>query len=77
MIALIDYRMGNLRSVAKALEKVGATVLVTSKPEDLERAYVVPKDKNIIVATLNYGIEFGSIQEAKSYLKRRGILIGL
>lgn len=30
MIAVVDYGVGNLRSVAKALEKVGADVLVTS-----------------------------------------------
>lgn len=32
MFLLIDYRMGNLRSVAKALERVGATVNVTAAP---------------------------------------------
>ena len=31
---LIDYRMGNLRSVAKALEKVGASVSVQGLPPD-------------------------------------------
>ncbi len=31
---LIDYRMGNLRSVAKALEKVGASVSVQGVPPD-------------------------------------------
>jgi glutamine amidotransferase len=30
MIAVVDYEMGNLRSVAKALEKVGADAVVTS-----------------------------------------------
>ena len=30
MIAVVDYGMGNLRSVAKALEKVGADAVVTS-----------------------------------------------
>jgi glutamine amidotransferase len=41
MIAIIDYKMGNLRSVAKALEKIGAEVLVTSKPKDLRRAEAI------------------------------------
>lgn len=35
MIAVIDYGMGNLRSVQKALEVVGARTKVTSCPEDL------------------------------------------
>jgi len=39
-IAVIDYGMGNLRSVAKALEHVapGATVVVTSDPGEVARA---------------------------------------
>jgi glutamine amidotransferase len=45
-IAVVDYGMGNLRSVSKALEHVdaGANVRVTSRPEDLRVAdrVVVP-----------------------------------
>ena len=39
-IAVVDYGMGNLRSVAKALEHVapGLTVAVTSRPEDVRSA---------------------------------------
>ncbi|MFH0763816.1 MAG: imidazole glycerol phosphate synthase subunit HisH [Candidatus Omnitrophota bacterium] len=37
VIAVIDYGMGNLRSVQKALEVTGAKALVTSKPADLEK----------------------------------------
>jgi len=32
MIAVIDYEMGNLRSVQKALERVGASAVVTREP---------------------------------------------
>lgn len=44
MIALIDYGSGNLRSVEKALLKVGADVRVVRKPEELQdaRAVVLP-----------------------------------
>ena len=35
---VLDYGMGNLRSVEKALERSGARVLRTSDPGDLERA---------------------------------------
>ncbi len=41
MIAIIDYKMGNLRSVAKAFEKVGAKVLVTSRVEDLKKSEAI------------------------------------
>ena len=44
MIALLDYGSGNLRSVEKALRKVGADLLVTTRPESLReaRAVVLP-----------------------------------
>jgi len=38
VIAVVDYGMGNLRSVSKALEHVGADVLVTDRPEKLREA---------------------------------------
>lgn len=36
MIAIIDYGMGNIHSVNKALELCGAKTIVTSKPKDIE-----------------------------------------
>ncbi len=44
MIALLDYGSGNLRSVEKALRKVGADVHVTRSPEGIEgaRGVVLP-----------------------------------
>ena len=41
VIAVIDYDMGNLHSVCKALEKAGATPKVTKDPSDLETAMAV------------------------------------
>ncbi len=38
MIAVVDYQMGNLHSIAKALEFVGADIVVTSSPNDLVKA---------------------------------------
>ena len=38
MIAIIDYDMGNLRSVAKAFEKVGAAATVTRDPKVMANA---------------------------------------
>jgi glutamine amidotransferase len=44
MIALVDYGMGNLRSVEKALERVGGDVRIVSNPNDVlaARAMVLP-----------------------------------
>src|SRR5210317_2043865 len=36
MITIIDYEMGNLRSVEKAFEKLGYAARVSSNPADLE-----------------------------------------
>ena len=38
MIAVIDYGMGNLRSVEKALQSVGGDARVTSSPSDIASA---------------------------------------
>ncbi len=38
MIAIIDYGMGNLRSVQKAIEAVGHAATVTSDPDQIRRA---------------------------------------
>lgn len=38
MIAIVDYDMGNLRSVQKALEKVGASAKITRDPEVIASA---------------------------------------
>ena len=38
MIAVVDYGLGNLRSVAGAVEKVGHEALITGHPDDLARA---------------------------------------
>ena len=44
MIALLEYGSGNLRSVDKALRKVGADVVVTTRPEGINgaRGIVLP-----------------------------------
>jgi glutamine amidotransferase len=38
MIAIIDYGMGNLRSVQKALEAVGSEAVVSADPDQVRRA---------------------------------------
>jgi glutamine amidotransferase len=38
MIAIIDYQMGNLRSVQKALERIGHSAIITSDAAEITRA---------------------------------------
>lgn len=82
MIAIIDYGMGNLRSVEKAFLKIGAPVKVTHSASDiaLAKAVVLPgvgafgdcmrnlKEKGLLEAIIK------AIQEGKPYL---GICLGL
>jgi glutamine amidotransferase len=43
-VTLVDYRVGNLHSIAKAVEQAGASVMMTDRPEDLlaARCLVLP-----------------------------------
>ena len=41
MIAIIDYGAGNIRSIEKALEHVGATVQVTDEPDTVKKAQAI------------------------------------
>ncbi|MBI3306246.1 MAG: imidazole glycerol phosphate synthase subunit HisH [Candidatus Omnitrophica bacterium] len=38
MIVIVDYGMGNLRSVSKALENLGGKIKITSSPQDIQGA---------------------------------------
>ena len=40
-VIVVDYDAGNLRSVARALEHVGADPLVSADPSDIDRAGAV------------------------------------
>ncbi len=41
MIAIIDYGAGNIRSIEKALEHVGASVQITDEPETVNKAQAI------------------------------------
>ncbi len=62
MIAIIDYQMGNLRSVQKGFEKVGHEALITSDPADLARA-----DKVVLPGV-------GAFADAMAELRRRDLV---
>ena len=82
MIAVIDYGMGNLRSVQKALEAVGAKAVVSSDPETILSAdsVVLPgvgafKDCMDNLERLNLiEVVHKSVQSGKPFL---GICLGL
>jgi glutamine amidotransferase len=61
LIAIIDYEMGNLRSVSKALELVGARTIVTGSPRALRSAD----------AAVFPGV--GAFGPSIKYIRRKGI----
>ncbi|HEY2827655.1 MAG TPA: imidazole glycerol phosphate synthase subunit HisH, partial [Pirellulales bacterium] len=62
MIAIIDYQMGNLRSVQKALERVGHPAVITSSAADIAKA-----DKVILPGV-------GAFEDAIAELRRRDLV---
>ena len=64
-ITVVDYGMGNLRSVSKALEHLGGKVLVSSNPSDIEDA-----DKIVLPGV-------GAFGDAAAELKRQNLMAPL
>jgi glutamine amidotransferase len=62
MIAIIDYQMGNLRSVQKGFERVGHSATITSDPAVLSRA-----EKVVLPGV-------GAFGDAMAELKRRDLV---
>jgi glutamine amidotransferase len=82
MIAIVDYGMGNLRSVEKGFKKVGVNAVVTADPKTIDdaAAVVLPgvgafRDciRNLTDLSLTESI-VRSIEKGKPYL---GICLGL
>lgn len=65
MIAIVDYGMGNLRSVQKAFEVSGASAQVTSDP-----AAIFGADKVVLPGV-------GAFEAAMKELRRRGLIAPL
>lgn len=65
MIAIIDYGMGNIHSVQKALESLGAKTKVASRPKDIEDS-----SKAVLPGV-------GAFDDAMKELKRRNLVEAL
>ncbi len=62
MIAIVDYGMGNLRSVQKGLERVGAAAEIVTRPEQVRAA-----DKLVLPGV-------GAFGDAMEHLAQRGLI---
>jgi glutamine amidotransferase len=41
MIAIIDYGMGNLKSVKRKMDRIGVESIITSDPEEIKKSYKI------------------------------------
>lgn len=60
MIAIVDYGMGNLRSVQKAIERVGGQARIVDRPQDLIRAR-----KIVLPGVAAFGDAISQIRQAR------------
>ena len=82
MIAIIDYGTGNLRSVQKAFERVGADTCITDKPEDIYSAQkIVLPGVGAILPAMKRLETLGFVEPIKAVIKSGkpflGICLGL
>ena len=78
MITVIDYGMGNLRSVVKAVEKYTDRVRVSSDPKSIEtsKALIMPGDGAFGMAMDNLN-KMGWVEPLKEFIKSGGYFFGI
>jgi glutamine amidotransferase len=78
MIAIVDYGMGNLRSVQKGLERVGFDALVTRDPGQIQSAggVVLPGVGAFSACMENLG-QFGLIEPIREVVRRQKPFLGI
>jgi imidazole glycerol-phosphate synthase subunit HisH len=78
LIAIIDYGMGNLHSVSKAVERIGCEVIVTSDPEQILAAdgAILPGVGAFGDAMANLR-ETGLVDTVQTYAARGKPLLGI
>jgi len=82
MIAIIDYNMGNLRSVSNAFDKIGSHVEVVSDPEKLKNfdKVILPgvgAYKDAMEHLQSNGLQESILEFAKSGKPLLGICLGM
>ncbi len=81
MIAIVDYGAGNLNSVKKAFDHLGANVVVTSEPENIATAdkIVLPGVGHFsaLGALVNMGLREAVLRAARAGKPLLGICLGM
>src|SRR5438094_3833360 len=61
VIAIVDYGMGNLRSVEKALQKLGYHAAITASPADIHAA-----DRVILPGISAFGAAMANLSDSRN-----------
>jgi glutamine amidotransferase len=78
MIAIVDYGMGNLRSVQKALERTGREAVVTRDPAQIHSARgVVLPGVGAFSACMENLAKFGLIEPVRDVVRRKRPFLGI
>lgn len=69
MISVIDYGMGNIKSVSKALEAVGAQIKITQNPEDIKKnqklLFFLELELSVIACKISQIWDFSQLSKRK------------
>jgi len=78
MITVIDYGMGNLRSVVKAIEKYTDQVRISSDPSSIDTSdgLIMPGDGAFGMAMKNLN-EMGWTEPLREYIRNDGYFMGI
>ena len=78
MIAIVDYGMGNLRSVQKGLERVGFEALVTRESAEIQsaRGVVLPGVGAFSACMENLG-KFGLVEPIRDIVRQKRPFLGI
>ncbi len=78
MIAIVDYGMGNLRSVQKAIERVGSSASIVQSPEGLEGVEKLVLPGVGAFADAMKGLEEGGlIEPILRHIKKGRLFLGI
>jgi len=78
MIAILDYRMGNLRSVQKAMEKLGAEARVIDQPEQIDAASkLILPGVGAFADAMAHLRDFGFVEPIRRYVESGKPMLGI
>ena len=78
MIVIVDYGMGNLRSVQKAFEKIGTKALISSDPEIVMRGEkIVLPGVGAFQACMENLAQFNLIDPIREVIRQKKPFLGI